>query len=359
MTSNAICVWDLTIKSNGVDEKVMKEEKKWINRFMKEECKKWAYQLEKGEKTGYIHYQCRFSLNVKKRAGTLIKTLEEYKIKGHLTPTSNTNRTNLFYVMKEETRIDGPWTDMDTAEERIYIPRQVRNMRTMRPFQQSIIDSCKDYDERTINIIVDTRGNTGKSKIKNFMRANGLAFIIPPSNDYKEFLGFVCSMWLQKGKPRKDICFIIDIPRALDKKHLRQFYGAIETLKDGYAYDSRYKATEATFDSPTIWVFTNEKPNVKLLSIDRWRIWRISSKYKLKDVETGVEFDHIRKERLKILDAEKEIEELQDKEVIDEEDVNKIKQNIIKIKEIKGEHIYDVVTSNKNLHVENIVNTDI
>jgi hypothetical protein len=67
------------------------------------------------------------------------------------------------------------------------------------------------------------------------------------------------------------------MPRAIKKDRLYGFYSAIETIKDGYAYDDRYKFKEKVFDCPNIWIFSNILPNSKLLSSDRWRIWEVDN----------------------------------------------------------------------------------
>jgi hypothetical protein len=68
---------------------------------------------------------------------------------------------------------------------------------------------------------------------------------------------------------------MIDMPRAIKKDKLNGFYSAIESLKDGYAFDDRYKFVEKIFDSPCIWVFTNTYPDTDLLSEDRWKFWHV------------------------------------------------------------------------------------
>ena len=69
--------------------------------------------------------------------------------------------------------------------------------------------------------------------------------------------------------------YLIDMPRALKKDKLFGFYSALETLKDGYAYDDRYRFVEKVFDCPNIWVFSNCMPDPDMLSIDRWRIYSV------------------------------------------------------------------------------------
>ena len=58
MTSkNSIAVWDFTLPGDFGD-------KETLNNWLREKCKKWTYQLEKGA-SGYIHYQGRISLKNK------------------------------------------------------------------------------------------------------------------------------------------------------------------------------------------------------------------------------------------------------------------------------------------------------
>ena len=55
-------------------------------------------------------------------------------------------------------------------------------------------------------------------------------------------------------------------------------YSAIEMLKDGKVYDTRYKGKELRMERPRIIVFTNTPPKVRYLSKDRWNFWTIKDK---------------------------------------------------------------------------------
>jgi len=193
---------------------------------------------------------------------------ELFKIKEiHFSITSNENRDNDFYTSKEESRIDGPWRDTD---EKLYIPRQVREITTLYPWQQYIVDNYDVWDTRTINIIIDARGNTGKSTLVSYMRAWKLAFKIPYCNDFRDILRMVCDVPIKR-------CYLIDMPRAIKKDKLFQLFSAIEEIKNGYAYDDRYQFKEKVFDCPNIWIFTNILPTWELLSNDRWRVWEVDA----------------------------------------------------------------------------------
>ncbi|QMW68659.1 replication-associated protein [Crucivirus-111] len=256
---NPCCVYDFTLYDTL--------EVNVIRSNIEDICKKYCFQLEKGEKSGKLHYQGRISLTQKKRLNELIKILNK---KGwanfHLSITSKENRDNNFYVCKEETRVSGPYTN----ENNIYIPKDVSKMQVLRPWQKSLRDELSTYNERSVDVIYEKNGNIGKSSICRYMMIYDDAELLPFCNDYKD----VMRMAYDVG-PKK--IYLIDMPRAISKEKLFQFYSAIETLKSGYCYDDRYKFTRRLFDRPRICVFTNTPPDTTMLSKDMWNIWTVSN----------------------------------------------------------------------------------
>jgi hypothetical protein len=234
-----------------------------VNLF-KQIAKKWTFQLEKGEQTGYLHYQCRISLKTKARDNELRKRLNALEC--YLSPTTNENRDNDFYQSKEETRVAGPWTDADP-----YIPRQIREIEKLRYWQMQVIENSKKWDTRHINILYDPIGNKGKSILKTYIGVYQLGRALPFMNDYRDLMRIIMDT-------KKVSLYIIDIARAMKKDQLFQFFSGIETLKDGYAYDDRYSFREAYFDCPCIWIFMNKIPDLDYLSKDRWIFWRFTEK---------------------------------------------------------------------------------
>lgn len=75
--------------------------------------------------------------------------------------------------------------------------------------------------------------------------------------------------------------YLFDLPKALKKEHLYQFFAGVEEIKNGYAYDDRYSFKEKYFDCPNIWIFTNTAPDRLMLSADRWRFWQIDDQMNL------------------------------------------------------------------------------
>lgn len=250
-----MCVWDFTASKDSNDISSIKSK-------LKEHCKQWSFQEERGET--YEHFQGRFSLKIKKRQAEVIKLL---KTNWHISLTSNENRDNDFYVCKEDTRVAGPWKDTDDD---FYIPRQVREIKELFDWQKQVVADAEVWNTRTINVILDYSGNIGKSILKTYIGCHGIGRSLPPTNNYKDLMRAVMDT-------KKKKLYIVDMPRAMDKRYVAELYCGIETLKDGYAYDDRYNFKEEYFDCPNIWVFTNEKPDTSLLSRDRWRFWVIKN----------------------------------------------------------------------------------
>lgn len=248
---NAMCVWDFT--SFNMD--LTKDD---IIKILKEHCKKWTFQKEH-TKDMKLHWQGRFSLKVKKRASSITLNL------GHYSITSNANRDNDFYACKQDSHVEGPWKDTDEVR---YIPRQVAGDVKLKEWQQTIIEQSKVWNDRIIDCVYCPQGNIGKSFLCTYMHCHHLANRVPSVSNYQDLMQMVMCMKTAK-------VYLFDMPRALNKSALHEMYGAIETIKDGYAFDKRYTFKEKNFDSPNVWVFTNELPDRKLLSHDRWRFWEV------------------------------------------------------------------------------------
>lgn len=263
MPGKQCAVWDLTAHGDRNDFDTMK------NFFIKH-TKKWAFQKEQGQQTGYVHWQCRFSLNAKLTENGVKALLLDSDIEAfHVTPTSaNATKGAALYVIKAETRIDGPWTDKDPAP--IPTTRTSRKLDELGllPWQNEIMNQTLDYNDRQIHCVVDKDGNNGKGALCKWAYVKGFAQLIPPFNSYGDLIQFAFS------RPRASLYFI-DMPRAMPKKNLFEMYQGIESLKDGYMFDKRYRGQFELIDEPNIVVFTNTPPKKRYLTRDRWRVWTI------------------------------------------------------------------------------------
>lgn len=256
MTENAVCTWDFT-SYDFLDDHTKVIEK--LNKC----AKKWCFQLERGTESGKLHYQGRFSLKIKKRVKQTFEALDLPNT--HLSPTSGENRDNEFYVNKDETREAGPWSDRDQP---LYVPWDIRAITELLPWQQSLFTLSKELVLRQVYYLYDPDGSTGKSTFVRWMMVHGHGQMVPFCNDYRDVLRMIMDMPQNK-------CYLMDMPRAINKDKLQQLYSAIETVKGGYAYDDRYHFQQRIFDPPVVIVFGNVMPDLALLTRDRWRIFGI------------------------------------------------------------------------------------
>ena len=234
-------------------------------------AKKWTFQLERGEETGYLHYQGRISL-FKKCLPSKAHQLFDTFTMNYIEPTSKAGRDS-FYVLKEQTRVEGPWKDTDPD---IFIPIQYQNIQ-FHDYQQEIYDN-KDINHRQINLVFDPKGNNGKTTIGALSSIKKGYIYLPFINDYEDLMAtMLCKCYDVTRDPK---VVLLDMPRALGKDRLGQIYAGLETIKGGYLFDKRYHFKEWWINAPSIYVFSNKMPDLKYLSLDRWRFLKITKSKK-------------------------------------------------------------------------------
>ena len=240
--------------------------------------KKWTFQLEACPTTGRLHYQGRGSLFKIKRQPELCKLINETPLRGmDVSESSNNSKSDeIFYTMKYDTREDGPWANT-TWKEPAYIPRQYRGLlERVYPYQKHILESRNDFNDRVVNVLIDPKGNNGKSTVACLAELHYGGIDLPPIADHKELTQVVCNILMGKKERQPGIIFI-DLPRTLtmDPKRMGPFMIAIEQIKKGHVCDVRNHYTDWWYDSPAVWACTNHYLDVRFMSEDRWRFWTI------------------------------------------------------------------------------------
>lgn len=264
MSAKQLCVWDFTAFDDQIDFEQLKA-------VLREECRAWTFQKEE-TKDGKNHWQGRMSFKVAKRKPEAIKIFAGHGYPGvHVSATSNANKNNMFYVMKAESRIEGPWSDKD-----IYVPKQIRDVTHLRLWQKHLKNYLKAWDDRYINVIVQVKGNVGKSTIFAWLECYKFGVEIPPLNKCQDLMQAVCCIVKASGCENAPKAFFIDFPRAIKQQDQNGLFAAIEKIKGGWAYDVRYTYTSLRFDAPQVWVCMNTYPEPEMLSMDRWRFWKIT-----------------------------------------------------------------------------------
>jgi hypothetical protein len=268
-----VYLWDFTLS-----EKL--NQKGDILRFCREECTRWCFQLEQPEVAGknpdewYKHYQCRVSLKKKLYLNPMMILMRNYGLKFNEQALSRTSKTcaenkhaTFSYVMKEYSRIDGPWDD---KQDRKFKSKSVIWVdEHPEPWHRQVLDTLKDYEHRKINLLIDSNGNTGKTNFEDWLAFYNHAFDLWYDDDHKHMLASAYD-----NAPQN--CFTINLERALDKKNMRSFWTMIERMKDGRFQDNRYKCKRIKTERPHIWIFTNFTPEVWMQSKDRWNLWTIN-----------------------------------------------------------------------------------
>lgn len=246
--------------------------------FLNEWCKKWVFQKEEAS-TGYLHYQCRVHLYVKQRVGEINAKTQElwagppfHSRHWSVTCKKVHEGTNFNYVQKADGRVDGPWKDTDYEEPPV-LTRQLRtfNAYEFHPWQNTVYNWVSEEDDRFIKLIVDTEGNAGKSVFAEYLEYHGFAYDIPAFRMMEDIMQCVMSIKTKKA-------YLVDMPRAMKKDRLSDFYSGLECLKNGVAFDKRYAFKKRRFDRPQVIVFSNKLPDWNAMSLDRWQVFRMEDK---------------------------------------------------------------------------------
>lgn len=261
--SNAIYCYDFT--SFAVEGWAHTDVAKRLARY----SKKFVFQKEKTPTTGREHWQGRLSLSVKRRLGEIKELFDGPLAKAHWTPTSQRGKATFEYVMKEDTRLEGPWTDANWQPP--VMPEELKELKALKPWQQFVVDDCKAEKEvkRIINVIVDHTGGQGKGFLRKYLRFHNIARPIPTTTKVETIMA-----WGMKFPAR---AYVLDMPRGTGmKKDVIEMWRGLESLKDGSVYETRYTPQDQQLQfSPHIWVMTNELPDERYLSHDRWQVWLI------------------------------------------------------------------------------------
>lgn len=267
-TENQIYFFDFTLPQDG-------NSRDTIIKILNEWAKNWVFQLEKAPSTGYMHWQGRLSLHKKMFKRQAISTLTEAGIIfGDLSATQSTTsgaKKAFQYVMKADTREDGPWKDSDPPPPPL--TKQIEKIVELYPWQKTVVRMLENWDDRCIHCVIEKHGNNGKSGFVEWLEYHNKAFEIPSMRLMEDIMQCVMSYEPQTA-------YIIDMPRALGGK-MGDFYSGIECLKNGLCYDKRYKFKKRRMNRPQIFIFTNNVPDLKFLSQDRWKFWQISLDKKL------------------------------------------------------------------------------
>lgn len=234
----------------------------WLKLFKTWNAKKWVLGLEQGS-GGYRHWQVRVRLSGAAQMAftgmfgdvVVVKFFDWMKNTYPKAHIEEANDESWEYERKEGRFL----TSEDTPE----VIRQ--RYGKLRDPQRRFINLVNTQNDRQIDVLVDMKGNWGKSWLVGHLYETGQGYYLPPTiKSTSDMVKDVASGY--DGEKY----IIIDIPRAF--KWTEEVYTAIEMLKDGLIYDTRYHAKRRNIRGVKIIVFTNTDPKLSKLSLDRWRI---------------------------------------------------------------------------------------
>jgi len=264
-----VYVWDFTLFVDTPEHWVEHTD---IIHLLNDISKKWAFQLEVGHTQKKRHYQGRFSLNEKQRLNELRSQVPP---RWHLSKTSNENKGNRFYVIKSDTREDGPWRD--APKYRQNLPYQWEGiLENPRPFQKKLMDKIGERGDRKIDVIYDEHGCSGKSSFANRLEFEGKCYQLVASKNTNEMCADLCDELEASCDDAPGMIFV-DMERASDQDNMASIFCALERIKGGVVKDRRYKLRKRFYASPPVVVFMNQLPIKSTLSSDRWRLWEMTA----------------------------------------------------------------------------------
>lgn len=147
----------------------------------------------------------------------------------------------------------------------------LRLISDFRPWQQYIYDIVRFpcTDDRTIYWLWESEGNFGKTSLSKFLCVKHHALVLSnKACDMKH--GIVAYTEKHVAPPQTIIC---DIPRSVDVDYLS--YTGLEEVKNGIFFSPKFKSEMFIMNSPHMVVFSNDMPNTRKLSADRWKIFNI------------------------------------------------------------------------------------
>lgn len=139
---------------------------------------------------------------------------------------------------------------------------------TFRPWQSEVLEIIKNEpDDRTIHWIYDFEGNSGKTWFSKYLFINHNAVYIDSGKAADIKFLFKDTY----DKKNIDVC-VFDFTRSVEGF---VSYSALESIKNGIMFSSKYECSSFVFPIPHVIVFANFKPEMKKLSLDRWAIYSI------------------------------------------------------------------------------------
>lgn len=218
----------------------------------------WICQKERCPDTGRLH----FHLGIYFKNPVGIAFQQDWPKTVHWEKGRNWRAVKK-YCSKRDTRVEGPWTNISgMVFRRTRIdPMDGLEWHSWQFEIKDIIDG--PVDRRKIYWYWDREGGIGKTVFTYHICMHYAAMVL--GGTHKDALYGV-----KVFDDSRDLDIVIfDLPRS-SLNHVS--YRAIEDIKNGIFYSSKYECGMVMINSPHVIVFANMPPDVSQLSMDRWVI---------------------------------------------------------------------------------------
>ena len=220
--------------------------------MMKEWCSSNSSMFIIGKEVGEngtMHLQGFFKLNTKKR----LSALKKISSKIHFEACRGSVEDNIKYCSKDGDFVSGG----------CYVPKPLKLITKLRPWQQKCIDLLDTpIDDRKIQWFWEPDGNMGKTTFCKYLCAKYNA--IPVEGSKKDIL--YCAANFETD------LYVFDFERSMEEY---VSYGAMEKIKGGLYMCAKYESRPVIRNSPNVFVFANFEPDYKTMSLDRWVVTRL------------------------------------------------------------------------------------
>lgn len=221
------------------------------------DTKKYVFQKEEGEnKTphyqGYVEYKNARSFSSMKK---LIPNAHWEKC--------NNSEASIAYCQKLEGRLAGPWTKG--------FPKKIKllDQANFYDWQLDVIDQInREPNDRTIHWYWSEAGNNGKTQLCKYICSKYNALLVDGSpKDAK----YIIANHIDKDPINADdliILFNFSRSRFINSSD----YQVMESIKDGIFVSTKYESRPIIINSPHMFIFANQAPDLGALTEDRWNL---------------------------------------------------------------------------------------
>jgi len=258
---------------NNYEEKDVDLMKNWIDKH----CSEGHFQREIGEKCGTPHLQGFWCFKNARYFSSLKKDWPKLHIE-----KANNIKAARDYCKKDETKVG------DTIFGGTQHVKDPLEGKKLYDWQIELLKICDETpDERSIYWFFDEDGNCGKTTLAKHLCLKYPEEVLYLSGGPQNCKWGITTFLHNKVKSKlvrndKNLRIaIFDYTRSQDDK---VSYQALEEVKNGIFFNTKYESMQVIFNCPHVVVFSNFLPDMTKLSSDRWKIIDIGAYRLLEEI---------------------------------------------------------------------------